>query len=314
MQPGEAGKIPLKIHTGSISGKINKAVTVYTNIDGPNGILTISLKGETWLPIDVSPRNVLFGRLGRGDIEKGAVRKVTITNNTDSPITPTDLRCSHPAFKTELSTLEEGKKYELTVTLAPTPDNTLPQGNLAGNIEFKTGSPEAPQQAIPVSVFITADVDVTPDNIMLPSGRNADTSRQVFVRNNSKNPIKISDLKVESGLLTATLQETSPGMNFSITLNIPASYKAPLTGDKLTFHTDCPTVPLVTIPITERQMPVPLTGPQPHLGATPPKPGAAPYTGATPPAGTNPPPKEVNPSGAKPPASPTPQNPQEGKP
>ncbi len=301
MQPGEAGRIPLKIHTGSVSGNINKAVTIYTNIDGPNGILTINLKGETWLPIDVSPRNVLFGRLGRGDLEKGAVRKVTVINNTETPLKPTEVKSTNPAFQAELTTLEEGKKYELSVSMVTAEGTEIRQGNIAGNIEFATGSAESPKQSIPVSVFITADVDVTPDNIMLPSGRTADTTRQVFVRNNSKNPIKLSELKVESGQLTATVQETSPGMNFSITVNIPAGYKAPLTGDKLTFQTDCPTMPLVTVPITERQMPAAIPGPQPNLGATP-----QPHLGATPPTGVQRPPAtgvSPAPAGGTPPAT-----------
>jgi hypothetical protein len=82
---------------------------------------------------------------------------------------------------------------------------------------------------------------------------------------------------VSNPAVKATLTETSPGMSFSIKLEIPPEYK-PAEGDKITFKTDNKDFASMTVPMVESNFSQGTFG-----GATPtvnplavtPRPGAA---------------------------------------
>lgn len=248
MQPGESGKIPLTISTKNRGGRLKKILTVHTNIPGVGGTVRVTVQGELWEPVEVTPRNVSFGRLTHQAAQEAPVtRKLTIVNNMGEPANLTNVRSTSPLFHVETVTVETGRKYELTVTLASAPR----QGHNRARIEASTGITEKPTLSIPVSLYMMADVDVQPDKLMLPSNRPAGIKRQFKVQNNTGQPLTISDLKTTNLALTLSLQEIRPGMMYQITVDVPAVFTSSPGGDTITFTTDCPAVPLVTIPITQ---------------------------------------------------------------
>jgi len=249
VQPGEAGKISLKIRTGKIT-KLNKTVKVYTNIPADNGLVKIVMKGTIWQPVQVSPRSAAFSRLSAGMANQGAVRRLTVVNNMEGVAALTDIRSTNPAFSVESKVIEPGKKFELIVSLVP----PLKPGSNRGKIELSTGIPEMPTLQVPVSAHVTADVDVTPDRLTLRTNRDEELSHQFRIRNFSQAPVTISDLSGSNPALKFSLKDkkpSKPGTEFQLTVVIPVDYKYS-EGDKITFKTDCPTVPELTIPITKR--------------------------------------------------------------
>jgi hypothetical protein len=324
VQPGESGRIPLKIKTTRMSGPLQKSIQVNTNAPGAQGTIQITMKGECWMPVEVKPPSVNFGRMTREQVETGSTQKLTVVNNLDEPANLTDIRSTNPVFKAEAKPLEPGKKWEITVSLASTPEQPLRKGSISGTIEMATGVADTPTLQVPVSAIIPADVDVQPETLQLFSGRTTETQRTFTIRNSTKTPIQISDLASTSTDLQPTIQELEAGMSFRISVNIPATYQAPTAGDKITFKTTCPTMPEVIIPVTESKIaqptiaPVnstaavrsatPLTvTPQPPTGPTavrPPLPGST-----APPGGDAKPPGAATaaPSGAAP-ASPQPHS------
>jgi len=232
-------------------GRMSKSVTVYTNAPAPQATVTLTIQGELWEAVAFEPRMVNFGRLtAEAARAEGLAQKVTITNNIEARAELTDVRSTSPLFHAEAKTLDPGKKFELVVTVvAP-----LKSGSNNGAIELVTGVSEAPKLSIPISAFVVPDVEVLPASVVFPANRTASMTRQVTVRNNTKTPLKISNLAVSNPALKATLQETQPGMLYSITLEAPA--ESPVSaGDKITFSTDCPTVPSVVVPVSEMRVP-----------------------------------------------------------
>src|ERR1043166_6667093 len=86
VQPGESGKIPIKVTTGHASGQIAKTVSVLTNVPGPSGTIALQVKGEIWQIIQATPNSALLGNVTASQIKEGTlVRKLTIANGGDTP-------------------------------------------------------------------------------------------------------------------------------------------------------------------------------------------------------------------------------------
>lgn len=224
--------------------------------------------------MQATPTSAAFGRITTADADKGVERKITIVNNADEPLKLSEPKSSNPKFKATIAPIEDGKKFELTVTVVP----PLVNGNNTGNIEVETGVKELPKLTVPVYAFITASVDVTPTSLNLPPSRTAPLTRQFYVRSNVDKPIKITNLACTNPEIKLDLADVKDAKTFRLTVNVPADYKPAPAGDKITFNTDDPGVPLVTLPISEIApvRPVP-TAARPVPGAqNRPTPGARP--------------------------------------
>lgn len=237
----------MKVST-SHGGKLKKSITVYTNIPDKDGTVRLTIQGQVWQPVDAEPRFANFGRMTAEAAKSGSLsRKIMVVNNMEEDADLTEPRTTNPAFKADVRAVEPGKKYEVTLSVV----SELQVGSNRGKVEVATGIKEMPTLSVPFSAYVMSDVDVQPSRLMLPVRRPVEMRRQFIVRNNTKQPLKISDLKVSNPSLTADLFEMSPGRTFRITVGIPTDYHSPPDGDTLTFKTDSPSNPIVTVPIAE---------------------------------------------------------------
>jgi hypothetical protein len=252
VQPGETGRIPIKIRSGKLSSKIAKTITVNTNIPGEGALVRIKMRGEVWQPVQFTPRTASFPRLTPEEAQKTATRKLTIVNNMDTPAELTDVTSNNPVFSAVVRVIEPGKKFELVVSTNP----PLKPGRNNGKITIKTGVPEQPVIEITAYANVKPPVEVIPAKLSLNRQRTETQTRSFTVRSNTGKPIQISDLAVSNPALKVTLGESKPGAKtYRISLEVPADYRVAATGDRITFKTDCPTVPEIIVPITERPIP-----------------------------------------------------------
>ncbi len=249
VQPGQSGKIPIRMNVGNASGPIHKTVMINTNCTGEGAAVTLHIQGEVWQPIQATPTSASFGRLTTEMVSESSMeRRLTVVNNTEESVQITEAKSSNPAFTAEIKEVEAGKKFELVVKIA-TPLST---GPVTGNIELATTLADMPKMQVPVNAYVTADVDVTPNQLTLPAVRNGDIQRQFFVRNNTVNPVKLSDLAASNEALKLSVVETQPvGKAYRLTVDIPADYQVAEGGDHIKVKTDNPSVPELTIPISQ---------------------------------------------------------------
>ncbi|HUN80850.1 MAG TPA: DUF1573 domain-containing protein [Phycisphaerae bacterium] len=280
--PGGKGKIPLRVATGALNGNIDKKVTVFTNVNGAEGTIELHMKGEVWEPLSVSPKTIGFGQVAATDLkDKMPSAKATIVNNSTYDAELTNVRCASTNFKGEVKVLEPHKKFEFEVTLVP----PLQGGVMNGTFEIDTNVPVMPKLEIPVSIYISAEVEVFPARLPMPKTRPVDLERRFTIKNNGKNPIKLSDLKCTNPAIKLRMEEVTPGMAFTILMQIPKEYKVSPGGDVVSAKTDSPNSPLVSMIITEAKalspfgapMNVPADGgpkpiqPQPSVSSDQPK-------------------------------------------
>lgn len=279
VEPGKSGKIPIRLNTGKTSGPIAKTVTVTTNVTGPNSMITLQIKGTLWQPVETVPNMASFGNVTTSQLtEKSLERRLTIVNNMPDPIELKDIKSTAPDFKAEVKAIEAGKKYELIVSLG----QVTGQGVKAGSITMNTGLKDMPSLQVPVNAYVVADVDVIPRTLTLPQAASGMLQREIYVRNNGKKPLKISDLAASNPSLKVNLMETQPGTSFSIKLEIPEKFQVAAKGEQIKFKTDHPAFPEVTIPIVASNYTPPVSAPPAAVvPATAQKPAAAPAKPAT---------------------------------
>jgi len=251
VQPGETGKIPIKVKTLSASGTLSKSVTVTTNATMNKTSIVLHIKGEVWQPVQVTPRSAAFGRVTSDKAKVGLARKLTIVNNVEGEMKLSGIEVSNPVFKAEVTPIEPGKKYELTVTVV----SPLKTGNNSGKIKLTTGIAGTPTLHIPVYAYVTSPVDVTPTKLSLPVTRLQNLTRQFYIRSNVNQPLEITDLKSSSPDLKLKLTDVRKSLTYRLTVDVPATYKPPASGrDTISFKTNNSAVPSITIPITLRRI------------------------------------------------------------
>ena len=148
-EPGEKGVIRGVFDMGNFSGTVDKAIMVWLKGDG-NVEPSIALTVRVHIPVlvEVEPKTL------RWDVgEKAVSRVIEITMNHTEPITVKSATCSNYNFQIELTTVEEGKKYQLKVT----PKSTETQGIGVVNIATDcTVARQATQRAFTVIRRATA--------------------------------------------------------------------------------------------------------------------------------------------------------------
>ena len=211
--------------------------------------MRLTIKGEVWQPIQVTPRSAAFGRITATSASEGMERKLTIVNNIGGEVNFTNIQSSNPGFRAEVKPLESGKKYELIVTLVP----PLTSGNNTGKITMKTGLKDPSTFDVPVYAFVTSPVDVTPTQLTIMPNQTAELKRQFYIRGNDGKEFEVNDLKCTTDKIAMELTDVRGNkQTYRLSIDIPADYTPSAAGDKITFTTTHPDVPTLEIPIVGR--------------------------------------------------------------
>ncbi|MCU0782184.1 MAG: DUF1573 domain-containing protein [Akkermansiaceae bacterium] len=110
--PGESGMIRTVFEMGNFSGTVDKVVALWLDGDPPEKP-SLQLTVRVHIPVLVllEPKTLKW-ELG-GD---PAPQKIGITVQDKQPVLIRNISSSSPAFRHELRTIEQGKRYELIVT------------------------------------------------------------------------------------------------------------------------------------------------------------------------------------------------------
>lgn len=115
--PGESGIVRAKFDMGNFSGDVDKVVTLWLDGDSKEGEPSVKLLTKVHIPVLVSlqPKTVTW------DVgEKPAAKVIKVVMNGEKPIQVKKVSSGSPAFTCQWKTVEDGKKYEVSIT----PNNT----------------------------------------------------------------------------------------------------------------------------------------------------------------------------------------------
>jgi hypothetical protein len=161
LAPGEQTKIHTKLSLKRRQGPQNKSITVYTN-DPKEGVYRLQLQGTAIAAIMIEPRVINFGKLLD---EKPEPQHVTIyTPKEDYTFTIESVDASAlPGFNAEKKVIEDGKKYEITVTCV----EDLKTGRYHGSVRLQTDKDDNKTQTFNVFAQVVGKLDVAPEIINL---------------------------------------------------------------------------------------------------------------------------------------------------
>ncbi|MGD0410194.1 MAG: DUF1573 domain-containing protein [Verrucomicrobiota bacterium] len=248
--PGQTGVIPVQVDTRNLRGSINKIVTVVSN-DRTRSNVTVHITGVVSLPIEVSPAMASFSIMP--DAPSQNPQMIKIFNRADTPLTLSDPQSTTNAFSAVLKTNVPGQEFELTVTAAP-PSGLPPSFAttvVQGSISLRTSVASMNPLQIGVFETIFPEVTVYPASIQLPAGPLAQAStNHVIIRGNAAD-LNLFDPGANVPGVDVSVRVIQTNRQFILSAVFPQGFQMqPGQAVALTFKTDNPRFPVLTVPVT----------------------------------------------------------------
>ncbi|MDL1892429.1 DUF1573 domain-containing protein [Sphingobacteriales bacterium CHB3] len=112
--PGKTGEVLITFNSTNFSGKVTKNVTINSN--ATNSPVVVEFQSNVIQEIVISPQQFWFRD---AEVGRPSVAKISLTNNSNIPVTLTNYTCNLAGFKLTLPTspVKPGQSVELTAEL-----------------------------------------------------------------------------------------------------------------------------------------------------------------------------------------------------
>lgn len=216
--PGKTGQITLSVNTSNFNGPIAKTAEVYTN-DPANERITLTMKlivttdqtAQGWKagPFLLGPTNRWVGRAPTGMATTGLI---TITNTSSQPIKVRLADVGGAAFKAELQTIEEGKRYGLNFSSS----TSLPVGIHQQKVTLATDDPETPVIEATLEARVVHAVDATPTRLLFEKIRPAvdaaapQDAKFLFVRSERGSGLAVTSATCDLPFIAVKIERADP--------------------------------------------------------------------------------------------------------
>ena len=167
--PGSEAKIRIKLDTSGLRGHFPGAIRV--SLDDPSfPEVDLGFEGDVVPSIEVSPAPAFFLGARRGERRQASLE---IINHEPEPLRIDELHHSSDTFSTKLETVEDGRRYRLTLFLKP----DGPGGRHSEPIVLTTSSPSQPVLTIVANTLLRERVYTFPDVVDFGTIRLSDLDR-----------------------------------------------------------------------------------------------------------------------------------------
>ena len=264
MPPGQEGKIELAIeHTESYAGEVAKSASVSTNDSkNPNFNLTLRARFKSNSPVvpptpgPLNPNPVLtvepIDRLITSVLTGSSSSNTFFIHNPHpTPVLIKDLIPGGNSFTVKLTTIEEGKRYQLNITSNP----ALKAGKYIQTVRLVTDSTTQPEVKIELSLEVFPKVLASPASIIMPElPITSDLTRvawpSVFVRKLRGDSFQIKSYTSTLTFLKLELSTEAEGQAYKLKLSIDSTKVKP--GEfkgTINIKTNDPDIPDVVVPV-----------------------------------------------------------------
>lgn len=155
--PGGETRLPVLLETDGLSGAFDGELRVRVN-DPAMPEVVFKLTGRVAPLIEFKPMAAFFVA---GEKGKGAARSVEIINNSTEPLKILEVRHPVERFTTRLESVEEGKRYRLTLTLLP----DGPEGRHVEKIVIRTNNPKRTELFVEANTWLRERVFTFPERV-----------------------------------------------------------------------------------------------------------------------------------------------------
>ena len=167
--PGAETTVRVRLDTSGLRGHFPGRIKVFLN-DASLPEADLSFEGQIVPLIEVSPAPAFFVAARRGEARQASL---DVINHEPEPLQIEEVSHMRDRFVTKLETLDEGRRYRLTLILNP----DGPSGRHSESIVLKTSSRREPTITVAANTYLRERVYTFPDAVDLGTVRLADIDR-----------------------------------------------------------------------------------------------------------------------------------------
>ena len=238
LQPGRAEDVKVSYNTKKLKENVTQTIHVYSD-DPDSPDTTVTVRGRVRPLVRIGKTQSLdFGSLGRDD---AITKSVEVECNYTQPL-ELKLQPEQPDyFDVELTEVERGKTYRLTVTTKP----PLRDGRLNTNLKLETGLSWMPTVPLRVSGFVQQPVIVTPA-ILYTTTQATPAHRRLRLLSRREHPVRVLKVVPSHPAIAAEVMSGEPDRSPAndgadatlIDVTLPSGAELPAEGATLTIMTD----------------------------------------------------------------------------
>jgi hypothetical protein len=243
--PGQTGSFELKLDTSRFFGAVTKSADIISN--AANGTVRLTLTASVWCPVTVNPAVVAFGSVLKGT--SVAPRLVEISITEPDPLPLGAITSSNPYFQIETKVLEEGRKYQLAVSVPELGDRAQ-----NADIVIALGHPRMKELRIGAFINAVDPLMVQPVQLTIAAATmkaNGVPPITVFCHDPAITALEVTDLAWSGGGGVTAVFDRQGGNRWGrINLTFPGDFNPETAKDAgVTFQTNHPCYPRVTVPV-----------------------------------------------------------------
>jgi hypothetical protein len=244
VEPGSTGEIPVQFDSAGLGGQITRTIDVYSNAkNGAHKML--QLKGMIWKPIEF-PATAFISI--PPDATNELSTTVRIVNQTDNPVTFSNVVSANRMFDAVLKETKPGKEYDLVITAHP----PYPAGSTSGLIAVNTSLAGTPIIHVTAMANLTPAVQVSPSQVYLNPRPDRAMTNPVTIIANTTNVLSLSNPKCSDSRIGVEIQPGARQGMFRLLVVVPPGFElAPGQHAEVTVESNHPRYPLIRIPIMQ---------------------------------------------------------------
>jgi hypothetical protein len=154
--PGGQAPLRFRLDTSALQGLVETSIAV--SLGAPAVVHTLTIQGYVVPPIELVPGPVFFLAVTHGESNE---QSIEIVNHEAAPLRITGVDHGSAPFATRLDTVEEGKRYRLTIHTRP--DAAL--GRRSDTIVVTTSSQTKPRIALRADTLVRERVATFPESV-----------------------------------------------------------------------------------------------------------------------------------------------------
>lgn len=248
---GGAAKVQLALDTKNIRGPVDQFSRVFFT-DKTRPPVPLRLKGTVVWPVEFTPQNHAYFFTVKGE---RAQQEIVVQNNEQQPLKILSVASSNPVFRAGIQTLEDGRRYKLTVAL----DTALSVGKHDARITLTTDNPK--YATLPIQAFAQVRNTVATDPSKIDYGltafrsihRLAIRSREVLVTKAGSSDFSVTRATVDLPFMDVEIEPRKRGESAIVTVRIdPKRAKRGEFKGTLLIETNDAKFPLLRVPVTGR--------------------------------------------------------------
>jgi len=243
LAPQEEGELKVELKPGMARGKIVRRVTLRSSDPDEPG-KELEMKADVVPRLDITPRSHYFRQVRK---REGGTKWFDVKPTELEEIRSVEMKCTTEHFSTELQPAEDGKnQYRVKLSIA----NDAPLGRISGALEFFVNGETEMCSRVPVTAFLTGDIDISPKRVLFRTKRrNQEGVESIEITSGTGEAFRVHKVSSDIPTLDTELVSREEGKHYTVTASLKRGTPAGALRGNIIIHTDNALQPKIEVPV-----------------------------------------------------------------